>query len=228
MLVTFLSAPGRPWQAALKMTKVCLDLIVDPIMYNMFELGTRGGVSMVSKKYSKANDKYLDDFDETLPSSYIMYVEKTNLYGHSMQQPLPTGFMKFLTGEELKRFDPQKITECSELGYICEVDLEYPTNLQDSHNCYPLAPEQKQMDEEDVSPFSRSLWRELHGGKTKIKTEKLIPTLENKKNYIVHYTTLALYCELGFKITKIHRVLEFHQSPWLKPYIDFNSNMRKK
>ena len=61
MLVTFLSAPGRSWQAALKMTKVCLDLIVDPIMYNMFELGTRGGVSMVSKKYSKANDKYLDD-----------------------------------------------------------------------------------------------------------------------------------------------------------------------
>ena len=57
----FFSAPGLQWQAALKMSKVCLDLIVDPIMYNMFELGTRGGVSMVSKKYSKANDKYLDD-----------------------------------------------------------------------------------------------------------------------------------------------------------------------
>lgn len=55
-----ISAPGLSWQAALKMTKVCLDLVVDPIMYNMFELGTRGGVSMISKKYSKANNKYLD------------------------------------------------------------------------------------------------------------------------------------------------------------------------
>ena len=223
----FFSAPGLSWQAALKMTKVCLDLVVDPIMYNMFELGTRGGVSMISQKYSKANNKYLDDFDETLPSSYIMYFDKANLYGHSMEQPLPTGFMRFLNEEELKHFDPQKITERSELGYICEVDLEYPTNLHNSHNCYPLAPEHKQMDEEDLSPFSRSLWRELQGGKAKIKTGELIPTLENKKNYIVHYKPLALYCELGLKITKIHRVLEFHQSPWIKPYIDFNSNMRK-
>ena len=70
----FFSAPGLQWQAALKMSKVCLDLIVDPIMYNMFELGTRGGVSMVSKKYSKAHNKCLDDFDEILPSSYIMYL----------------------------------------------------------------------------------------------------------------------------------------------------------
>ena len=67
-----------------------------------------------------------------------------------MQQPLPTGLMRFIDEEELKRFDPQKITYLSELGYICEVDLEYPTNLHDSHNCYPLAPEHKQMDEEDV------------------------------------------------------------------------------
>ena len=119
-----------------------------------------------------------------------------------MQQPLPAGFMKFLNEEELKRFDPQKIAERSESGYICEVDLEYPTNLPDSHNCYPLAPEHKQMNEEDVSPVSRSLCRELHGGKTKIKIEKLIPTLVNKKNYIVHNTTLALYCELGLKIKK--------------------------
>ena len=68
------SAPGLSLEAALKMTKVCLDLFVDPIMYNMCELGTWGGVSMNFKTYSKANNKYLDDFDETLPSSYIMYL----------------------------------------------------------------------------------------------------------------------------------------------------------
>lgn len=69
-----------------------------------------------------------------------------------MQQALPTGFVRFLNEEELKCFDPQKITERSELGYICEVDLEYPTYLHDSHNCYPLSPEHKEI-EEDLSPY---------------------------------------------------------------------------
>jgi hypothetical protein len=55
----------------------------------------------------------------------------------------------------------------------------------------------------------------------------LIPTLKDKKNYVVHYRNLQLYIELGMKITKIHRILVFHQKAWLKTYIDFNSNMRK-
>jgi hypothetical protein len=55
----------------------------------------------------------------------------------------------------------------------------------------------------------------------------LIPTLKDKKNYVVHYRNLQLYIELGMKITKIHRILGFHQKAWLKTHIDLNSNMRK-
>lgn len=63
------------------MSGVCLDLITDPLMYNMIELGTRGGISMISKKYCKANNEYLVDFDQTMEKKHIMYLDANNLYG---------------------------------------------------------------------------------------------------------------------------------------------------
>ena len=56
---------------------------------------------------------------------------------------------------------------------------------------------------------------------------KLIPTIKDKKEYVLHYRNLQLYMALGLKVKKVHRVLEFDQSPWLKQYIDFNTEKRK-
>ena len=89
-------------------------------------------------------------------------------------------------------------------GYILQVDLEYPKELHDVHNDYPLAPE----------PF-----------KTK-KIYKLTPNLHNKTKYILHLKNLQLYLTLGLKLTKIHKVLAFDQKDWMRPYIDLNTNLR--
>ena len=224
----FFTSAGLAWQAALKMSGVCLDLITDPLMYNMIEMGSRGGISMVAKKYCQANHECLINYDENKEKKHILYVDAANLYGWSMSQPLPYGFLHFLTDAEVENFDLQKIAADSKEGYILEVDLEYPPDLHDSHNCYPLAPEHALIQDDDLSPYSRQLWQKLNGKtQSRIKCEKLIPTLRDKKNYVVHYRNLQLYIELGMKITKVHRILGFQQKPWLKTYINFNADMRK-
>ena len=83
---------------------------------------------------------------------------------------------------------------------------EYPQELHDQHNDYPLAPEHL----------------EINGGK------KLIPNLYNKKNYIIHHETLKLYLSLGMKLTKIHIGIKFKESAWLKVYIDLNTKLRSR
>ena len=67
--------------------------------------------------------------------------------------------------------------------------------------------------------------KNLHGN-TSDNVKKLIPTLNKKTNYVLHYRNFKLYLSLGLRLTKIHRVLEFSQSSWLKDYIDFNTKMR--
>ena len=92
------------------------------------------------------------------------------------------------------------------IGCILEADLEYSDELHDVHNDYPLAPESIEVN----------------------KVHKLIPNLNNKTKYVVHYKNLQLYENLGLKITKVHRGIKFNESSWLSKYIDKNTQLRTK
>ena len=72
----YLSAPGLSWDVMLKMTKIERELITDPDMYIFFEKSTRGGISYISNRYSKANNKYLKSYDPKQESNHIIYLDE--------------------------------------------------------------------------------------------------------------------------------------------------------
>ena len=193
----YFTAPGLAWDACLKITDVELELLSDIDMLLMIEKGIRGGVSMISNRHGKANNKYMgESFLDTMISIYIMYLDANNLYGWAMSKPLPTHGFKWMKVDELETWE---LHSC-----ILEVDLEYPKNLHDLHNDYPLAPEQIMVN----------------------KVSKLIPNLGDKKKYVLHYENLKQYLKLGLKLTHIHRGIKFKESPWLEKYISLNTKLR--
>ncbi|XP_065658700.1 uncharacterized protein LOC136083224 [Hydra vulgaris] len=195
----YYTSPGLAWDAALKKTKIKLELLSDYDMILMIKKGIRGGISMISNMLGTSNNKYMgDEYDQSKPSTFIQYLDANNLYGWAMSKPLPTHGFKWIVENEIENW---KSVPC-----ILEVDLDYPEHLHDKHNNYPLAPERLNID----------------------KIEKLVSNLNNKKKYVVHYENLKLYERLGLKITKIHRGIKFEERAWLSEYIELNTNLRTK
>ena len=221
----YFTSPGLSWDAMLKMTDIKLELMTDIDMFQFIEKGLRGGISYIANRHGKANNKYMKDYNKDKPSKYIMYLDANNLYGWAMSQYLPTGGFRWMTQKQIDKTNLALYKEDSKKGLIIEVDLEYPKELHDLHNDYPLAAEKIKVEKEMLSKYCKKISDEY-----KISTGlvyKLIPTLSNKEKYVLHYRNLQLYLDLGLKISKVHRVLEFDQSPWLKQYIDYNTEKRK-
>jgi len=212
----FYITPGLSFQACLKMTGAKLDLFTDPEMHLFIENNIRGGTSMISNRYAKVNNKHTEDgLDTTLPTNFLSLIDANNLYGHLISQPLPTGNFRFLTDDEMKHIDILNVPDDHHTGYILEVDVEYPHDLHELHNDYPLAPEKVLITKEMLSPYAQS-FTDRH-----VLSEKLVPNLNNKTKFVTHYVNLKIYVRLGM------RILEFTQDPWIKTYIDFNTKRRQ-
>ena len=199
-----------------------LELLTDYDQHLFIEKGMRGGISMVSKRYARANNPLIEGYDSSKPNTHILYLDANNLYGWAMSQPLPTGGFQWVG--DCDRL-AETITEHpadSHEGYILEVNLEYPGELHDVHNAYPLAPERMVIKKEWMSEYQQSL---LGVG---VEVEKLVPNLYNKNRCVLHYRNLQLYLSLGMRLTKVHRALRFQQSCWMEPYIRLNTELRKK
>ena len=204
--VYYYTAPGLAWDAMLKMTKINLELLSNIDMLLMIEKGIRGGISIISNRYGKANNKYMKDFNKSEPSKYLMYVDANNLYGCAMSEKLPVHSFKWMSNKEIENIFNNRIVQVWEkTPCILEVDLEYPEELHDLHNDYPLCPERVECDK---------------------GVKKLIPNLRHKNNYVIHYKNLMQCLRLGMKLKKIHRGIKFIESAFLKPYIDKNTSLR--
>ena len=218
----YFSALGLSWDAMLKMTGVKLEKISDIDQYLFIEKGTRGGIFYIAKRYAKASNKYMYDYDSNKRSTFIIYLDKNNLYGWAMSEYLP--YEEFVWLKNVDSFDVMSIDKQSDVGYLLEVDLKYPNELHELHNDYPLAPEKRFATNDILSKYCKSIADKYDINVGDVK--KLIPNLGNKTKYIVHYRNLQLYLSLGMKLTKIYRALQFKQANWMKKYIDFNTKKR--
>ena len=143
-------------------------------------------------------------------SSYIQYLDANNLYGWAMSKKLPVNGFKWINNNETAGpsakhvINEEFIKEYNEndnKGYIFEVDVKYPKRLLD----LPFLSERMEVN----------------------KCKKLVCNLFNKKKYVVHINSLKQALNHGLKLKKIHRIIEFNQKEWLKPYIDMNTELRK-
>ena len=172
--------------------------------------GIRGGICHSIHRYAKVNNKYMKNYNNNEESSYIQYLDANNLYVWAMSKKLPVKIFKWIDNNEragsvisedfIKNYDKK-----NDKGSIFEVDVKYPKRLHELHSDLLFLSEQMETN----------------------KCKKLVCNLYNKKKYVAHKNTLKQALNHGLKIKKIHRVIEFNQEAWLKPYIDMNTELRK-
>ena len=210
----FRTLPGYSFEAMKKKTDVVLELIRDPEIFTMFKNGIRGGNCFCNYRHLKANNKYMANFDNNLPESYLWYIDANNLYGKAMIQKLPIGRFEILDlendnifAENMSSEQILNIESDGFYGYMLEIDAHVPKELHDFFNDFPFFPQKQSFSE-------------------KSKTKKLISSLYPVENYVLHIKMLQLALKCGIVLDKIHKVVRFQQSAWLQPYIIGNNDMR--
>ena len=197
----FLTVPGLAWQACLKKTDVKLELLTNFNMLLVVEEGIRSGMCHAVHRYAKANNKYMKNYDKKEESSFLQYLDANNLYGWAMEQNLPVGGFEWV--RDVSRIDEDFIKNYdknSDIGYFLKADIEYPKELHDLHSDLLFLLEIMKIN----------------------KYSKLVCNLDDKKNYVVYIRALKQALMHGLKLKKVHKVLQFDQKAWLKPYIEKN------
>ena len=176
-------------------------------MLLMVEKDITGGICHSSYRYAKANNKYIKNYDRSKESSYLQYWDVNNLYGWAMSQKLPVNNFEWI--KDTSQFNEDFIknyNEESDEGYFIKVGVQYLEKLHELHNDLPFLPERMKIE----------------------KVEKLVANLHDKTEYVIHIRNLKQALNHGLVLKKVHRVIKFNQNAWLKPYIDMNTDLRKK
>ena len=123
------------------------DLLTDIDILLMVKKGIRGGICRSIYRYSKANNKYMIDYDKNKKSSYIQYWILNNLYGWAMSQKLPVDNIEWI--KDTSQFNEgfiKKYNKVSNEGYFLEVDVQYFEKLHDLHNDLSFLPERMKIE----------------------------------------------------------------------------------
>ena len=229
--IHYASAPAAAFDAMMQMTNAKIELISDVEIYRAFEQAIRGGVAMAVHPHTVAHNKYtrLTEGDESLAErdddSFIVSLDENNMYGGAMSRFLPSSGFRWLTHEEVANFRLATLSEeDGPVGFLLDVDLQFPRELHDYFNDFPPAPESIMVEDKWLS----ELQRQAFNTEKRARSQKLVPHLNDHRHYHVHGCTLKLYLTLGVVVSKVHRILTFQQTQLIKPWVDLNTSLRKK
>ena len=198
----FYTAPGLAFKACLKKTRIRLELLLNPDMLLMFERGTNYRITESVHRWARANGPYMGSkFNPDEATNFLQHLDANNLYRWAMPQPLPTGGFPWVEVEPAEISRPAKLMS---KGYLLKVNVRYPKAVQDSHNDLPFMCERLKI-----------------GG-----VEKLVPSLFDKKCYVIHIRALDQALRHKLVLEGTHRAIEFDQSASMKDCIDFNTQLR--
>ena len=170
-----------------------VELLADADMLLMFKCSFCGGIiSQAVHRDAKAGNKYTG-YPEG-ERSFLQYLDANNLFGWAISQKLPTGGFNWVDASEFMPGKTDSFANCDSEGYLSEVHVKYPKELHDSHHDLPFICEKMAIN----------------------RDEKLVPNLYDKNNCIIYARALNQALKHGLTLEKVHRVMEFNQSAWLK------------
>ena len=230
----YISAPQLAFDAMKLTLDEPIELMSDSEMILMCEQNVRGGVSFVNERHvqlknytKKPAGTNLDDKIQ----DQLLYIDVNNLYSVAQSAPLPHHGYAWCSEKDIEILTREilNINIDNDVGFILEVDLEYPEELHELHASLPFLPQQELFTFDDLSPFSQKSMEILQGKNRakNYKATKLVTNLKNKKSYVIHYRMLQTCLRAGLKLKKIRRGIKFYQSRYLKIFIDLCTNKRK-
>lgn len=224
----YISSPSFSYDCMLRFTEAQIDFIYSQDIFKYLKKAMRGGVSNVPTRFAEANNPMMMNYDDSKPTTYLIYLDCNSLYSSVMTKKLPVRNLKWKYNkseewvkEKIKNYHSNK-----KLGYFIECDLEYPIKIHDKTKDLPLAPEHIKITKNMLSPYCLKLAQRYNISMDSMP--KLISTQYDKLNYVCHIENLQFYLKQGMILKKVHKILQFEQEAVFEPYIKYCVEGRKK
>lgn len=225
----FIGVANMSLPAMLKMTGAEVELMTDLDMYLLVEKNIRGGYSSVVERHALANNPHNPGYDPTKPHTWLISADATSLYPFIVATKLPIGDYTWVTEAEIlkegqtitdfiKQYDPN-----GDYGYMLEVDTYLPDHLHDKMRTFPMFPEVKLSLDDKVSDLVKGKF----DYRKHENNEKLICDLHPKKNYLSDIRVLQFALELGYVITKVHKIIRSKQADVFREFCVTLAEIRK-
>ena len=202
----------------MKSTGINLQTLQDKDLLSTLENSLRGGISsLMGDRYNKSDE-----------NKKILYLDATNLYGHSLSQPIIYHEIETWHGHP-GLFYVNKLEEFlntpddCDFGFFVAVYLRYPDKIKEKTWKFPFCLENNFVLKDKYNDFMKKI-----KPKNYTKARKLICDWTDKKKYFVHYRMLKFYVRHGMIVDNIHEIISFKQSKWLEKYICLNTQQRNK